>query len=113
MIYDKARELSRLLQSSDEYKEFKSARELAMENETTRALINEYHQLQMKVQAAAVTGVKDEPSLERLKKVGEILQFDGNASRYLISEYRLNRILSDVYKILASAVDIDLSALET
>ena len=112
VIYDKARELSRLLAESDEYKEVKAARDKAVENETTRALIREYHHLQLKAQAAAVSGVKDDEALERLKKVGEVLQFDSSASAYLINEYKLSRILSDIYKILADSIEIDLGALE-
>jgi cell fate (sporulation/competence/biofilm development) regulator YlbF (YheA/YmcA/DUF963 family) len=112
IIYDKARELSELVASSDEYRAYKESREKAMENETTRALIAEYHQLQLKAQASAVTGSKDDGSLERLKRVGEILQFDKDASLYLMNEFKLNRMLADIYKILASALDIDLGALE-
>ena len=34
------------------------------------------------------------------------------ASDYLIAEYRLNRVVSDIYKIIADAIDLDLSMLE-
>ena len=57
-------------------------------------------------------GKKDDALLEKLQKIGEVLQFDKNASAYLIAEYQMNRMLSDVYKILAEAIDVDLSALE-
>ena len=50
--------------------------------------------------------------MERLQKVGEILQLNREASEFLIAEYRLNIMLSDVYKILAEAIDIDLGMLE-
>lgn len=112
MIYDRARELSQLLASSEEYLEFKRLRDRAMENQATRMLISEYHKLRLKAQAAAVAGSRDEVTLERLKKVGEVLQFDKDASEYLMSEFRINGMLSEIYKILASALDIDLSALE-
>ena len=50
--------------------------------------------------------------LERLRKVGEVLGLDKDASAFLMAEFRLNRMLGDVYKILAEAIDVDLSALE-
>ena len=50
--------------------------------------------------------------LERLRKVGEVLGLDKDASAFLMAELRLNRMLGDVYKILAEAIDVDLSALE-
>jgi cell fate (sporulation/competence/biofilm development) regulator YlbF (YheA/YmcA/DUF963 family) len=112
MIYDKARELATLLKNSEEYKKYTSLKETATANDTTKALIKEYHQLQFRAQSAAMSGQKDEATLERLQKVGEILQLNRDASEFLIAEYRLNIMLSDVYKILAEAIDVDLGMLE-
>lgn len=112
VIYDKARELSRLMAESGEYKAYKETREKAFQNDTTKALIKEYHQLQMQAQAAMVQGQKDDAALERLQKIGEVLQLNRDASDYLMAEYRLNVMLSDVYKILAEAIDVDLGMLE-
>lgn len=112
MVYDKARELARMLKDSEEYKEYKQASEKAFENETTKALIKEYHQLQMQAQASVVSGNKDDALMEKLQKIGEVLQLNGDASRFLFAEFRLNRMLGDVYKILAEAIDIDLGMLE-
>ena len=47
-----------------------------------------------------------------MQKIGEVLQFDQNASAFLIAEYQISRMLADVYKILAEAIEIDLGALE-
>ena len=112
MIYDKARELSRMLAESEEYKAYKETREKALANETTKALIQEYHQLQMKAQAALVQGKKDDACMEGLQKIGEVLQLNRDASDFLLAEYKLNVMLGDVYKILAEAIDIDLGMLE-
>ena len=112
MIYDKARELSRMLAQSEEYKAYKETREKAFTNDTTKALIREYHQLQMQAQAAMMQGKKDAEMLERLQKIGEVLQLNQDASAYLMAEYRLNVMLGDVYKILAEAIDVDLGMLE-
>lgn len=106
MVYDKARELAKLLSTSDEYASYKNAKERAFENDTTKALLNEYHALRIQAQGAIVSGKKDEESLERLQKIGEVLQLNRDASDYLIAEYRLNTMLGDVYKILAEALDV-------
>ena len=37
---------------------------------------------------------------------------DKDASAFLMAEYRMNQMLGDVYKILAEAIDVDLSGLE-
>ncbi len=112
MVYDKANELAKDIQASDEYKAYTAAKDKAMQNETTVSLLKEYHKLQYAAQAAMVAGKQDDESLERLQKLGELLQMDRDASDFLIAEYQLNRMLGDIYKILAEAVEVDLSMLE-
>jgi len=112
LIYDKARELSELLKSSELYREYKEARAAATENPNTKALLGQYHRLQMQAQAAMVSGKKDDSLMQQLQKLGEVLQFDAAASRFLMAEYQLGKMLGDVYKILGDAVDLDLSGLE-
>ena len=66
----------------------------------------------MRAQASMMSGEKDEEAMGRLQKIGEILQFNNDAASFLTAEFRLNRMLGDVYKILAEAIDIDLGMLE-
>lgn len=113
MVYDKARELAKMLAKSDEYTAYKETQEKAFANDTTKALIKEYNQLRIRAQGAAVSGKKDEECMERLQKVGEVLQLNRDASDYLIAEYRLNTMLGDVYKILAEALDLSLDMLDS
>ncbi len=108
MIYDKARELAKMIAESDEYKDYKSKKDIAMENETTKQLISEYHKLQYEAQANMISGKTDNDLLEKLQKIGEVLQFNKDAAEFLMSEYKINVMLGDIYKILADAVDIKL-----
>ena len=39
------------------------------------------------------------------QKIGELLQLNQDASAFLFAEYRLNRVVSDIYKIIAEAID--------
>lgn len=112
MVYDVAKELARQMRQSEEYVAYEKAKELATENDTTRALIDEYHRLQIQAQASVVSGQSNDELMQKLQKVGELLQFDSAASAYLMAEFRLNRMVADVYKILAEAVGIDLGQLE-
>ncbi len=112
MVYDTAKLLASELQNSIEFREYTDAKSRAMENNTTRALIDEYNKLQIRAQAAMIAGDSESESLKKLQKIGELLQFDADAAAYLMAEYRLKRMLGDVYKILADAVDVDLSPLE-
>ena len=99
MVYDKANELAKLLKESDEFREYKTTKEKAFENDTTASLIKEYHKLQLAAQAAMVSGKKDDETMQRLQKIGELLQLNQDASAFLFAEYRLNRVVSDIYKI--------------
>ena len=112
MVYNTLDALIAEIRSSDEYREFAAARERAMANSDTRALLHQYHQLQIQAQADAVTGKSDPEKLQRLQKLGELLQFDADASAYLLAEYRINTSLADIYKRLAGAVGISLDMLE-
>lgn len=100
------------MRASEEYEAYALAKERATENETTRALIDEYHRLQIRAQAAAVSGERNDALLQKLQKLGELLQFDAEASAYLLAEYRVNQMLADIYKTLAEAIGIDLGSLE-
>lgn len=113
MVFDTARQLAHELKSSEEYAAFRAARERAEANDSTRALLHEYGRLQLVAQAASVAGRKDEETMQRLQKLGELLQFDADAAAYLLAEYRLKGMLGTVYKLLAEAVDVDLDALES
>ena len=112
MVYDKLEELIQQIQNSEEYNAYQQARERALRNDTTRALLTQYHQLQVQVQAKAISGENDQELLQKLQKLGELLQFDKEASAYLLAEYQMHTVLSDIYKRLAQAMDIDLGMLE-
>ena len=112
MIYDTANQLAKELRESDEYKILKQLREDVESDEITKNLLDQYHKLQIKAQASMVSGSGNQELMNELQKLGEVLQMNAKASAYLIAEYRINKILSDVYKILAKAINIDLSALE-
>ena len=112
MVYDTANRLAEELKTSDEYREYAASKTRAMENSTTRSLIEEYNKLQIHAQAAMIAGDQNSETMQKLQNIGELLQFDADASAYLIAEFRLKRMLGDVYKILAEAVDVDLGPLE-
>ncbi len=113
MVYDTAKKLADELRVSEEYRAYAEAKETAIASDTTKALIDEYHRLQIQAQAAAVSGGNKDEIMQKLQKIGEVLQFDSSASAFLLAEFRLNRMLADVYKTLAAAVDMDLSQLES
>ena len=91
---------------------YRESKERAYASPSTAALLDEFYALRMKVQASSVAGTPDAETTEKLQRLGELLQFDAAAAEYLLAEYRLNALLGEIYKILGTAVGLDLGAFE-
>lgn len=110
--YDQAHELARSLKESEEYLEYTRLREIAYEESTNRALLDEYKRLQFKLQAKVASGeTLPEEDFQRLQQIGTLLQFNPDVSAYLMAEFRFQRMLSDIFKILADVAGVDLDML--
>ena len=111
-IYDKAHELAACMKESDEYRDYKRLREIAYEDSTNKALLDEYKRLQFHAQARMASGEQpDETELQRMNQLGVLLQFNPDVSEYLLAEFKFQRMLSDIFKILGSVAGIDLDML--
>ncbi|MDL2237553.1 YlbF family regulator [Christensenellaceae bacterium OttesenSCG-928-K19] len=106
-IQDKANELAALIKQSAEYKEFKKIKDEVLAEESNKTMIRDYQKMQFEAQAAYMTG--QEPSselLEKIQKVGEVLQFNPKITEYFTAEYKFNTLVSDVYKIIGEAAEV-------
>lgn len=110
--YDQAHALAKSLRESEEYREMSRLRELAYESDTNRALLEEYKKLQFRMQAKLASGESmPEEDYQRLQQIGTLLQFNQDVSAYLLAEFRFQRMLSDIFKILADVAGVDLDML--
>ena len=110
--YDLAHQLARAMKDSEEYREYERLRESAYEDETNRALLDEYKRLQFRMQAKMASGESmPEDDLQRLQQIGALLQFNPDVSAYLLAEFRYQRMLSEIFKILADTAGVDLDML--
>ena len=110
--YDQAHALARSLKDSEEYREYMRLKALAYDDSTNKALLDEYKRLQFKVQAnLAAGGTMPEEDTRRLQQIGTVLQFNPDVSAYLMAEFRFQRMLSDIFKILAEVAGVDLDML--
>lgn len=100
-----------MLQKSPEYQEYGAARAILQENDFLYGVYKSYQRLQFQAQAGQITGTGGDAA-ERFQRYGELLQLHEESSRFLLAEYNLHNLLGDIYKRLAGAIDIDLSALE-
>ena len=110
--YDQAHALARALRESEEYKEYIRLKETAYESDTNRALLDEYKKLQFRMQAKLAAGESMPPDdVQRLQQIGTLLQFSPDVSAYLMAEFRFQRMLTDIFKILADVAGVDLDML--
>ena len=110
--YDEAHALARALRESEEYLDYARLKAVAYEDDTNRALLDEYKKLQFRLQAKAASGESlPQEDMQRLTQIGTLLQFNSDVSAYLMAEFRFQRMLSDIFKILADVAGIDLDML--
>ena len=110
--YDQAHALARAMKDSEEYQEYARLRETAYADSTNKALLDEYKRLQFRMQAKMASGESmPEDDLQRLQQIGALLQFNPDVSAYLLAEFRFQKMLSDIFKILADVANIDLDSL--
>ena len=110
--YDLAHQLARAMKDSEEYREYERLRESAYEDETNRALLDEYKRLQFRMQARLASGESmEQEELTRLQQIGTLLQFNPDVNAYLMAEFSFQKMLSDIFKILADVANIDLDSL--
>ena len=111
-VYDQAHALARSLKETDEYKEFIRLKQLAYEDATNKALLDEYKRMQFKMQARAASGESmDTEDMQKLQRIASLLQLNEDARDYMLAEFRFQKMLADIYKILGDVAGIDIDAL--
>ena len=110
--YDQAHTLAKSLKESEEYREYIRLKEAAYEDATNKALLDEYKKLQFRLQAKMASGESmPQEDMQRLQQIGTLLQFNPDVSSYLLAEFRFQRMLTDIFKILADVAGVDLDML--
>lgn len=111
-VYDKAHELAAEIKKSADYIEYARLKELATADEATQKLLSEYKKLQLEAQASYLTGREpDAETMDKLKKLGEVLAFNKDVSAFFAAEYKFQTLISDVYRIIGDACDMGLDFL--
>ena len=111
-VYDQAHALAQSMKNSEEYVEYMRLKEQAYQDDTNRALLDEYKRLQYQMQLKMASGERmEEEDFQRMQKIAGLLQFNQDASAYLLAEFRFQRMLADIYKILAEVAGINLDML--
>ena len=107
-IYDRANALAQDIKESEEYKTYRALKDELFADESTKAMLKDYKKMQFQAQATLMAGSQpDAETMEKLQKLGEVLAFNPRVSEYFAAEYKFNTIISDIYKIIGAACDIE------
>ncbi len=110
--YDTAYQLAREMRESEIYQSYCAAKEKAFEKELNRDLYKQYIQIAREIQAAQFANQSIPEDVQtRFNQLMGILALNADLGAFMMAEHRINQMMSDIFKILADAVDLDLGFL--
>ena len=113
-VYDRARALAEDIRQSDAYKAYKALKDEVYADESAKGLIRQYKKLQFEAQASMMTGQQPDAALmEKLGKTGEVLGFNPKVTEFFAAEYKFQTMISDIYKIIGDACELDMAFLDS
>ena len=104
-VYDTANKLATEIKQSEEYVNFKMAREALALNPDLKKGIGEFEAARYDAQLTQMqTGKEDEEKTKKMKELyAELIQIE-DAKKYFDAEMKFNILLTDVNKIIGEAV---------
>ena len=104
-IYDTANRLAQELKQSEEYVNYKMAKEALRLNPDLKKKIEEFEAARYDAQITAMqTGKNDEEKTKKMQQLYIELYENQDAAKFFDAETKFNIILSDVNKIIGDAV---------
>lgn len=104
-VYDTANKLAQELRQSEEYVNYKMAKEALNLNQELKKQIQEFEEVRYNAQISAMqTGKSDEEQAKKMQDLYMELIENADAKNYLEAEMKFNIVLSDVNKIIGDAV---------
>ena len=99
-VYDTANRLSQEIRQSEEYMNYKMAKQTLDLNSNLKQKIREFEQIRYEVQLLAMqTGKQDEEKYKKMQDLYLELIEDDGAKKYFDAETKFNVMIADVNKI--------------
>ena len=104
-VYDTANKLAGEIKTSEEYNNFKIAKETINLNQDLKNKIHEFNQKRYEVQLNAMqTGKNDEEKMKKIQEAYvELIEID-EAKKFLEAETKFNILIADVNKIIGESI---------
>ena len=104
-VYDTANRLAQEIKTSEEYNNFKLAKQAINLNSTLKAQIDEFEKARYEVQITAMqTGKNDEEGFKKVQDMYAKLMENNDAKKFFEAETKFNILFADVNKIIGESV---------
>lgn len=104
-IYDTANRLASEIKQSEEYVNYKMAKDALNLNQELKKKISEFEKVRYDTQLTAMqTGKNDEEKMKKMQDLYVELIEDNEAKRYFEVETKFNIVIADVNKIIGEAI---------
>ena len=104
-VYDTANNLASEIKISEEYMNYKMAKEALNLNISLKEKMKEFEQIRYETQISAMqTGKKDEEEYKKMQDVyAELIEID-EAKKFFEAETKFNILIADVNRIIGEAI---------
>lgn len=104
-VYDTANKLASEIKESEEYKNYKKAKQLVMGKPELKEKIDQFEKVRYEVQILAMQGEQgNEEKMAKLQEMYTILIQNNEIKEYFDLEVKFNVMVADVNKIIAEAI---------
>jgi cell fate (sporulation/competence/biofilm development) regulator YlbF (YheA/YmcA/DUF963 family) len=104
-IYDKAHDLARMLQQSQEHQSFLVEQKKVQSDNQAKKMVKEFITKKIELEYETMAGKpEDKAKMEQLQRMYEVLCVNANARDFLHAQMRFQQLMGDVYKILGDSV---------
>jgi len=103
--YDSAHQLAKDLNSSEEYRAFVRVKEKIKADPANTKMLSEFQIKQFEIQQYQLMGQEvTQEKQQELERLYSLISLNPSIKEYLEAEFRFSRMMNDVQKILADAV---------
>lgn len=105
-IYDTANKLAKEIKESQEYRDYKKARENVLANPDLKNRIENFEQIRYDVQVLSMEkGEQNPEKMQKLQEMYNILVENKDIKEYFDLEVKFNVMIADVNKIIAESME--------
>lgn len=104
-IYDKTHDLVKAIKQSPEFVEFQQVKKMIETDETAKKMVKDFIAKQMELEYEMMGGKEeDKAKTAQIQQMYQLITGNANASAFMHSYMKFQRLVADIYKILGDSV---------